>query len=950
MDDNSGSVSNSATITITVNSVNDSPVANDDSGITNKNVAITLPAITSNDTDVDGTVDASTADLDPSTAGKQTTFTNAEGTWTVNASGDVTYTPLAGFFGTTSITYTVKDNAGAISNQATLSMTVLNTVTGGNVPPVANNDNGSTNEDIPITLSNVTSNDTDADGTVDPATVDLDPLTAGQQTTFINAEGTWSVNASGDVTYSPALNFNGVAIRNYTVNDNAGATSGFTSISITVNPVNDEPIANNDSGTTTEDTPVTLPNITSDDTDADGTVDASTVDLDPSTGGKQTTFSDAQGTWNVNASGDVTYTPSLNFNGSTSRSYTVNDNSGTPSNVATINISVTPVNDVPIANNENGSTPENIPLSLPNITANDSDIDGTIDVATVDLDPQTAGKQSSFTDAQGTWNVNASGNLSFTPASNYNGIATRTYTVNDNSGATSNIATISITVTPVNNPPVANNDSGATNEDTPVVLPNITSNDTDVDGTVDVATVDLDPITAGKQINFANAQGTWGVNASGDLSFTPAANFNGITSRTYTVNDNTGAVSNTGIISITVNAVNDMPILKDLTVTTIRNTPISGNIMDPTDNDPDGTALTINTLPINPPDYGTLLLNSSGAFTYTPNLNFVGSDLIEVQICDNGIPLPADCSSKFITIVVNPSNNAPVIIVNGIPGGSLTASTLEDTPVIFCFEAVDPDGDDITVQSITRISGSGSISIFGNIQFCFQYAPALNFYGTSVYQIQVCDNGIPSLCGTLTATITVIPVNDPPVAVRDTIRTLRANQASINLLTNDFDVEGDAMTMSVTPVKVVMHGQAELMANGAMNYVSDRTFRGIDSLQYSVCDSGVPTGCSTGTVIIVVDDLPLKVYEGVSPNGDGNNDYLRIDGIDYYVDNEVTIIDRYNNQVWQVRGYDNQDKVWRGQANKGIGPSELPEETYFYIINLGDGSTPLKGFIVLKRN
>ena len=99
-----------------------------------------------------------------------------------------------------------------------------------------------------------------------------------------------------------------------------------------------------------------------------------------------------------------------------------------------------------------------------------------------------------------------------------------------------------------------------------------------------------------------------------------------------------------------------------------------------------------------------------------------------------------------------------------------------------------------------------------------------------------------------------------------------------------------------------------------------------------------------------MEDLPLKVYEGFSPNGDGVNDYLRIDGLDYYTNSEVSIFDRYNNLVFQMKGYNNEDKVWRGQANKGPGSNELPEETYFYFISLGDGSPPMKGFVILKRN
>jgi gliding motility-associated-like protein len=121
-------------------------------------------------------------------------------------------------------------------------------------------------------------------------------------------------------------------------------------------------------------------------------------------------------------------------------------------------------------------------------------------------------------------------------------------------------------------------------------------------------------------------------------------------------------------------------------------------------------------------------------------------------------------------------------------------------------------------------------------------------------------------------------------------------------------------------------------------------------VEYEVCDTGIPKLCSRAKLNITIEDEPFRVYEGVSPNGDGNNDYLRIDGIDYYTENVVQIFDRYSNLVFEMHGYDNEERVWKGQANKGIASGGLPEGTYFYVINLGDNSSIKKGFVVLKRN
>jgi CshA-type fibril repeat protein len=320
-------------------------------------------------------------------------------------------------------------------------------------PVKANNDPIDTNEDTPITIA-VTANDTDINGTIDVATVDLDPATAEIQTTFtVASEGTYTVDALGIVTFTPVLNYNGAATPvNYTVNNSLGLVSNSATINVTVAPVNDAPVAINDSNTTDEDTPFTIA-VTANDTDADGTIDGTTVDLDPTSAGIQTSFSVTdEGTYTVNASGIVTFTPVLNYNGlATPVNYVVNDNLGLVSNSATINVTVTAVNDTPVAINNSNTTKKKTPVTIA-ITADDTDVDGTINVATVDLDPAKTGIQTTFTvTGEGTYTVDVLGIVTFTPFLNYKGVATPVnYTVNDNLGLVSNNATINVIVSPSN--------------------------------------------------------------------------------------------------------------------------------------------------------------------------------------------------------------------------------------------------------------------------------------------------------------------------------------------------------------------------------------------------------------------------------------------------------------------------------------------------------------------
>src|SRR5258705_9024594 len=126
-------------------------------------------------------------------------------------------------------------------------------------------------------------------------------------------------------------------------------------------------------------------------------------------------------------------------------------------------------------------------------------------------------------------------------------------------------------------------------------------------------------------------------------------------------------------IFITVNAVNDAPVLDNENISTNEDTPYSGDLTDAGDSDPDGTALTANTTPVSGPSNGSILINANGTYTYTPNANYNGSDIVVVNICDSGTPMPAICVNDTIFITVNAVNDPPVL-------DNETISTNEDTP------------------------------------------------------------------------------------------------------------------------------------------------------------------------------------------------------------------------------------------------------------------------------
>ncbi|MCP4986057.1 MAG: tandem-95 repeat protein, partial [Colwellia sp.] len=157
------------------------------------------------------------------------------------------------------------------------------------------------------------------------------------------------------------------------------------------------------------------------------------------------------GVTTANADGTVNFTHDGSETTVASFTYTVNDDLGGTSNEATASLAVTPVNDLPVANNDDlTATPvaEGGTLNNLDVLINDTDIDGTIDPATVIITGNTNGVAT----------ANADGTVNFTHDGSETTVSSFTYTVNDDLGATSNEATASLAVTPVNDPPVANND------------------------------------------------------------------------------------------------------------------------------------------------------------------------------------------------------------------------------------------------------------------------------------------------------------------------------------------------------------------------------------------------------------------------------------------------------------------------------------------------------------
>ncbi|NOS69719.1 MAG: tandem-95 repeat protein, partial [Verrucomicrobia bacterium] len=394
--------------------------------------------------------------------------------------------------------------------------TLITALISNNRAPVAQNDTYTTTEDTTLVISapGVLANDSDPDGSALTAILATGPT-----------HGTLILNTNGSFIYTPDANYHGPDSFTYRAND-CILNSGVATVGITVLPVNDAPVALNDAYNVTEDTALNIsaPGVLGNDSDPDGDLLKAILVTGP-----------IHGTLSLNTNGSFIYTPVANYTGPDAFSYRANDGM-TNSGIATVTITVLAVNDAPIALNDDYNVTEDTALNIsaPGVLGNDSDPDG---------DPLTAILVNGPT--HGLLTLNANGSFIYTPDINYHGPDAFSYRANDGT-TNSGIATVTITVLAVNDPPVAQNDAYNVTENTAlnIIVPGVLGNDSDPDGDLLTAVLVASP-----------THGALTLNTNGSFTYIPDANYHGPDSFSYHANDGT---TNSGIatVTLTVLAVN----------------------------------------------------------------------------------------------------------------------------------------------------------------------------------------------------------------------------------------------------------------------------------------------------------------------------------------------------------------------------------------------------------
>jgi len=782
-------LTDTAIVVITIDPVNDPPVAVDNASTTDEDTPVTIDVL-GNDSDVDGdTISTATILVGPT-----------NGSVVINPDGTTTYTPNPNYTGTDTFTYVITDTDGLTDTAV-----VVVTIDPANDPPVAVDDATTTDEDTPVTID-VLLNDSDVDGdSISTASILAGPT-----------NGSVVINPDGTTTYTPNPNYNGTDTFTYVITDIHGLTDTAVVV-ITIDPVNDPPVAVDNASTTDEDTPVTIDVLANDD-DVDGdSISTTSVLVGPTNGSVV-----------INPDGTTTYTPNANYTGTDTFTYVITATDGL-TDTAVVVVTINPSNDPPVAVDNATTTDEDTPVTI-DVLANDSDVDGdSISTASILVGP-----------TNGSVVINPDGTTTYTPDPNYNGTDTFTYVITDIHGLT-DTAVVVITIDPVNDPPVAVDNAATTDEDTPVVI-DVLANDDDVDG---------DSIST-TNILVGPTNGSVVINPDGTTTYTPNPHYTGTDTFTYVITATDGLMD-TAVVVVTIDPSNDPPVATDDAVSTDEDTPVVIDVL-VNDSDVDGDSIMVGAILSNPTN-GVLTTNPDGTLTYTPDPNFTGTDTFTYIVRDtDGL-----IDTAVVVITVDPSNDPPVAVDNA-------TTTDEDTPVTIDILANDYDIDGDTVMLGAILSGPSNGTLTTNPDGTVTYTPDPNFTGTDVFTYIVRDPD--GLIDTAVVTITVDPSNDPPVAVNDTTVTDEDTPVVIDILADDYDVDGDSIALHglLSPPS---NGSLGINPDGTITYTPNPNFTGSDSFSYIIVDEdGL---LDTAVVLISVNpdnDPPVAVNDAATTDED----------------------------------------------------------------------------------
>jgi gliding motility-associated-like protein len=521
----------------------------------------------------------------------------------------------------------------------------------------------------------------------------------------------------------------------------------------------------------------------------------------------------------------------------------------------------------------------------------------------------------------------ADGNITYTPDENYFGHDTLVYAISDPSGA----ADTSMVVFQVQ--------SG---NEVPVVLGNTFTSTEDEQNTIDLLELiqddDPDSLLLVEQVNEDLTRGEIAID-DGMITYTPQPDFFGNDTIFYQVSDTDGNQVDSFLI-VEIEPVNDSPEAGTIYVELVEDdeSKMIDLLQNASDIDNDTTDLTVSGI-IYTSGKGTVS-RFGDSINYIPGDGIAGTDTIMYVIEDpEGL---VDTSIVVITL-------AP-----GLEKFAAVNDTLEihEDAEKFLIDVLANDqfGLLANVELILLSEKSTNLGSISVVHKKISYNPFPDLNGDELLTYQIKNNDGDS--ATAKIVLKILPVNDAPEASDDYFVEVDASsEILLDVLANDNDIDNDKEDLTITNIELTtLKGNVEVI-NGQIRYTPSSDYHQVDSFMYFINDGELQ---SSAMVYIhfaeeEIQDPELLISQGLSPNGDGINDKWIISGIEYYPVNKVMIFNRWGDQVASYEGYDNQVTVWKGESQRVFNwETELPDGTYFYVIEIGVG-TVFKGSVELRK-
>ncbi|MDW1499794.1 tandem-95 repeat protein [Vibrio sp. YT-19(2023)] len=758
---------------------------------------------------------ANSSDIEGDVLIDSVSYSGNDGVLEINGDGTYTFSPNENFSGEVSLDVVVVDEEGA-TDSTTAGITVIEV----NDPPIAGPTAYTIDEDQVLTFSEsqVLLNASDVEGDVELVGISYD-----------GPDGIFSVNGDGTCSFAPNENFNGQVQLDVTIRDEDGAEVD-TYITVDVLPINDAPVSGNLAYSVDEDNSITISNeqLLANSSDIEGEVAIDSV-----------SYSGTDGVFQDNGDGTYTFSPNENFNGEVSLDVVVVDEDGATDST-TAGITVLEVNDPPIAGATSYSVNEDevITISSEQLLANASDVEGEVAIDSV-----------SYSGSDGIFTDNGDGTFSFAPNANFDGDVSLDVVVVDEDGATA-ATNANIDVLPINDAPVSGNLAYSVDEDNSITLSQeqLLAQASDVEG---------DALTATNLVVDGDATVT--ANDDGSFTITPDANFNGDIDITFDINDGTDAIVATA--DLTVNPVNDLPQPEDQAFTIGEDGVLLFTDEDLLDGatDIDGDDLSVEGVSYTGAD-GVLTDNGDGTYSFAPNENFNGDVNFTFDVSDG-----TDTVTANIDVSVTPENDPPV-------AGSTSYTVHEDNSITISNEQLLANSSDVEGEvAIDTVSYSGADGVFqDNGDGTYTFSPNENFNGEVSLDVVVVDED--GATDSTTAGITVLEVNDPPIAGatsysvnEDEVITISSEQ----LLANASDVEGEVAIDSVS-----YSGSDGIFTDngdGTFSFAPNENFNGDVSLDVVVTDEDGATATTNANIdVLPVNDAPVSGDLAYSVDEDGS--------------------------------------------------------------------------------